>query len=80
MLKMNDFYKEYEKRIQDVDVYIHTALTKYSDCEDVLKDSMEYAVFNGGKRIRSILCMETARMLTGSVEDFPVVTRSMAKQ
>lgn len=68
MLKMNDFYKEYEKRIQDVDAYIHTSLKDYADCEEVLRDSMGYSVFNGGKRIRSILCMETARMLTGSVE------------
>ncbi len=66
MLKMNDFYAEYEKRIHEVDDYIHTALKDYADCEDVLKDSMEYSVFNGGKRIRSVLCMETARMLTGN--------------
>ena len=57
MLKMNDFYTEYEKRIQDVDAYIRKSLGDYADCEDVLKSSMEYAVFNGGKRIRSILCM-----------------------
>lgn len=66
MLKMNDFYAEYEKRIHEVDDYIHTALKYYADCEDVLKDSIEYSVFNGGKRIRSVLCMETARMLIGN--------------
>ena len=68
MAEMNDFYKEYEKRICEIDEYMHTCLKDYADCETVLKDSMEYSVFNGGKRIRSVLCMETARMLTGSIE------------
>lgn len=63
---MNDFYKEYEKRIDEIDTYMHTCLKSFEDCENVLSESMNYAVFNGGKRIRSILCMETAKMLTGS--------------
>ena len=68
MAKMNDFYKEYENRICEIDDYMRTCLKDYADCEEVLADSMSYAVFNGGKRIRSVLCMETARMLTGSTE------------
>ena len=66
--KMNDFLNEYKQRIDFIDTYMHSCLDYYSDCEDVLFDSMCYSVFNGGKRIRSILCMETARMLTGSEE------------
>ena len=65
---MNDFLNEYKQRIDFIDTYMHSCLDYYSDCEDVLFDSMCYSVFNGGKRIRSILCMETARMLTGSEE------------
>lgn len=48
---------------------MHSQLNeRFADCEPVLFDAMNYAVFNGGKRIRSILCIETARMLTGSIE------------
>lgn len=65
---MNNFTTEYQKRINTIDEYMKDALKPYSDCEDVLIDSMNYAVFNGGKRIRSILCMETAKMLSGSYE------------
>ncbi len=65
---MNNFSTEYQIRINTVDQYMKKALEPYSDCEAVLIDSMNYSVFNGGKRIRSILCMETARMLSGSAE------------
>ncbi len=65
-MTMNDFYSEYKKRIELIDNHMHECLKAYSDCEGVLFDSMCYSVFNGGKRIRSILCMETAKMLTGS--------------
>ena len=67
-MTMNRFYGDYEEKIGIIDDYMHTAMAKYADCEDVLFEAMNYAVFNGGKRIRSVLCMETARMLTGSVE------------
>ncbi len=65
---MNNFYKEYELRIKEIDEYMHSRMAEYRDCEDVLYDCMNYAVFNGGKRIRSILCIEIARMLTGSTD------------
>ncbi len=61
---MNNFLTEYQIRINNIDSYMKKALEPFSDCEDVLYDSMNYAVFNGGKRIRSILCMETAKMLS----------------
>ncbi len=66
---MNNFADEYKNRINLIDEYMHKCMEKYNDCEQVLSDSMNYAVFNGGKRIRSILCIETARMLTGSIEN-----------
>lgn len=65
---MNRFYGEYKDKIGIIDEYMHTCMEKYKDCEDVLFEAMNYAVFNGGKRIRSVLCIETARMLTGSIE------------
>lgn len=65
---MNNFATEYQIRINTIDEYMKEALKPYSDCEKVLSDSMNYAVFNGGKRIRSILCMETAKMLCGTYE------------
>lgn len=66
--RMDKFYEEYKKKISIIDDYMAEKLRRYSDCEDVLREAMSYAVFNGGKRIRSILCMETARMLTGSAD------------
>jgi len=66
---MENFYTEYQTRINTVDEYMKGAIAEFSTCEDALYDAMNYAVFNGGKRIRSILCMETARMLSGRVED-----------
>ena len=65
---MNKFYDDYKVKTGIIDDYMHELLTKYSDCEEVLFEAMNYAVFNGGKRIRSVLCVEIARMLTGSIE------------
>ena len=67
-MKMINFKTEYKNRIELIDEYMHGAMEQFKDCEDILFDSMNYAVFNGGKRIRSILCIETARMLCGSIE------------
>lgn len=65
---MDKFYDEYKQRITVIDEYMKSRIKEFEDCESVLFDAMNYAVFNGGKRIRSILCIETARMLTGSIE------------
>lgn len=62
---MNDFKTQYNNRINEIDEYMKDRLRAFSDCESEIFDAVEYAVFNGGKRIRSILCTETARMLTG---------------
>ena len=47
---------------------VHTTGKSLFDMYKVFYPSMEYSVFNGGKRIRSILCIETARMLSGSID------------
>ena len=65
---MNDFKSAYRDRIKIVDSYMKSYFEKFGDCEDELCSAMEYAVFGGGKRIRSILCIETARMLTGDIQ------------
>lgn len=60
---MNDFYSEYKQRINGIDSYMESRFTDFKDCEKIIYDAMHYSVFNGGKRIRSILCTETAKML-----------------
>lgn len=61
-----DFKKEYEKRICAIDEYIENFLESLDDIEPVLKDGMKYAVLNGGKRLRSIICCEICRCICGS--------------
>ena len=65
---MNDFKKEYAERIKLIDDYMRGVFAQMPECEPPLGEAMEYAVFSGGKRIRSVLCIETARMLTGSID------------
>lgn len=60
-LQKEEFLKEYNKRISSVDGYIKSHLEGLKGVEDSLKDSLFYAVLNGGKRLRSILCVETGR-------------------
>lgn len=66
---MNDFNTQYKKRIEIIDDYMKKRLGEFAGCESELFSAMEYAVFNGGKRIRSILCIETAAMLSGSFDN-----------
>lgn len=65
---MSDFKSVYKDRINIVDNYMKTCFEKNFKCEPELYSAMEYAVFGNGKRLRSVLCIETARMLTGDVE------------
>ena len=65
---MNDFKTLYQQKINEIDAYMKERLHSFSGCEGEIAEAMEYAVFNGGKRIRSILCTETARMLSGSAQ------------
>lgn len=65
---MSDFFSEYKERIKCIDSYMEKRFGEFKNCEDVIYDAMHYSVFNGGKRIRSVLCVETARML-GADED-----------
>lgn len=60
---MSNFFSEYKDRINCIDRYMEKRFAEFENCEDVLYDAMHYSVFNGGKRIRSVLCVETAKML-----------------
>ena len=59
-----DFKNKYKNLIDSIDEYISEYLDKsYKKTSPVLLDAMKYSVLNGGKRLRSILCIETAKML-----------------
>lgn len=73
---MNDFYSEYKQRINSIDSYMEERFAEFKDCEKIIYDAMHYSVFNGGKRIRSVLCTETAKML--GTEEKKIMPFSMA--
>ena len=64
-----NFKNEYNNLIDSIDKYISDYLDNtYAESSPVLLDSMKYSALNGGKRLRSILCVETAKMLGTSFE------------
>lgn len=65
---MIDFKAQYNDRINIIDDYMKKCLDENFKCESELFEAMEYAVFGSGKRLRSVLCIETAKMLTGNIE------------
>ena len=62
------FKQQYNDKVKYIDKYIEEYIDGISDIEPVLKDGMKYAVLNGGKRLRSILCMELCQMFSEDVE------------
>ena len=67
-----EFYSEYKNRISEIDLYIENYISCIDGVEPVLTDGMKYAVLNGGKRLRSILCTELCKAFSGSnIEAFP---------
>ena len=65
---MIDFKSQYNDKINIIDDYMKKCLDDNFKCETELFEAMEYAVFGSGKRLRSILCIETAKMLTGDIK------------
>ena len=63
-----NFKAEYEKRIHEIDNYIENFLNSITGVEPILIEGMKYAVLNGGKRLRSILCTEICRSVCGDGE------------
>lgn len=66
---MTEFKTMYSQKIDIIDSYMKSCFADYSDSEPEILEAMEYAVFGNGKRLRSVLCIETARMLTGKIEN-----------
>ncbi len=63
-----NFKEVYSKKIDLIDNYISIHLdSKYGEVSPELAEAMKYSVLNGGKRLRSILCIEICQMLGGSV-------------
>ncbi len=64
-----DFNREYKERINLIDNYISDYLNStYEISSPVLSEAMRYSVLNGGKRLRSVLCIEISKMLGGALE------------
>ncbi|MBR2404843.1 MAG: polyprenyl synthetase family protein [Clostridia bacterium] len=64
-----NFKEAYSQKIELIDNYITFHLdSKYSEVSPELAEAMKYSVLNGGKRLRSILCIEICHMLGGSAE------------
>lgn len=64
-MKELDFITEYKNKINNIDLYIEDYLNSLANVEPVLKEGMKYAVLNGGKRLRSILCTEVCKCFSG---------------
>ena len=63
-----NFSIKYKEKTNYIDEYISGFLSMYQNATDELIDSMKYSVLNGGKRLRSVLCIEICSMLGGNVE------------
>lgn len=57
-----DFKSEYKKKIDLIDNHIEKYLDNLSGIDDTLKEALKYSVLNGGKRIRSVLLIECAKL------------------
>ncbi len=68
-LQKEEFIKQYNNKIKDIDSYIDNHLKSLKGVEENLWDSLFYCVLNGGKRLRSILCIETGKAFGGKEED-----------
>ena len=63
-----NFNTEYNARIKEIDEFIEDYIDSVSDTQELIRESMKYAVLNGGKRLRSILCIEIAKVQNVSKE------------
>ena len=62
------FKDTYAKDVALIDEYISNYIESISDVEPVVKEAFAYTVLNGGKRIRSVLCVEGAKMFGAEPE------------
>lgn len=64
-----EFQIAYQARREQIDTYLSDRFTRLEGIETILQDGLRYCVLNGGKRLRSVLCLEVCEMLGGKVED-----------
>src|SRR5437763_6553359 len=58
----------FEEELQLVDAALQRLLPSAKEHPASIHEAMRYSVFAGGKRIRPILCLESARIFTQDVE------------
>jgi geranylgeranyl diphosphate synthase, type II len=63
-MKLPSFFEE---DLQTVDAALHKLLPSEATTPASIHKAMRYSVFAGGKRVRPILCLESARIFTGDV-------------
>jgi len=63
------FNTQYKEKIAYIDNYIFKYLSTYKKASPELIEAMKYSVLNGGKRLRSVLCIEICNMLGGNKEE-----------
>ncbi len=72
---MLNYKDRYEKYLEKFNMQLDCAVKSFSNAPELLKNAMEYAVLDGGKRIRPVLLMATADMLGvefNAVKEFAV--------
>lgn len=63
------FKDTYSCDIKLIDSHINKFIDSIENVEPVIKEAFRYTVLNGGKRIRSVLCIEITKMLGGNVNE-----------
>ena len=64
----NNFDFSYQKYVNRFEEQLKIALSKLDNVPEYLKSAMSYAVCDGGKRVRPVLCYATADMLGVELE------------
>ena len=64
-----DYNSQYLNYLNKFDTELNKALGFLKDIPPLLKESMTYAIIDGGKRIRPVLCFATADMLGIDLEE-----------
>ncbi len=64
----NNYQKQYENYVIRFEKQLKIALANLSNTPQYLREAMEYAVCDGGKRVRPVLCYATADMLGVQLE------------
>ena len=66
---MVDYKTQYQKYLNAFNMQLDVAFNSISSIPKILYDAMSYAVYDGGKRVRPVLCFATAEMLGLSCND-----------